>query len=221
MKTHSKTVKLRRAIAVAVCVGTLALACATQGPLGIEQHRWWSGLGPVLPHDEFPEDCSLCHVGEDWHSVRDDFVFDHEAETGVALQGAHMSAKCLLCHNDRGPVDVFARQGCAGCHEDIHIGTLGNRCDTCHVEQSWFPFGQVELHRKTRFPLEGVHASTSCRRCHVGAEQGRFVPTDTQCVTCHTDDLAVALNPGHVGLGWVDHCDRCHQPTTWQNAELR
>jgi len=24
----------------------------------------------------------------------------------------------------------------------------------------------------------------------------------------------------HVGLGWVDRCDRCHMPTFWQQAEI-
>ena len=120
----------------------------------------------------------LCHEGTEWRGVRDDFVFDHEAETGVPLVGAHARAACLLCHNDRGPVAVFAAQGCGGCHEDIHRSTLGPDCARCHTEETWRPFGQIEMHARTRFPLVGAHASTSCYRCHPGAEVGYFVPTE-------------------------------------------
>ena len=110
--------------------------------------------------------------------------------------------------------------GCGGCHEDVHLGRLGAACDSCHTEATWNPFGQVERHRTTRFPLLGVHASTSCRRCHAGAEVGLFVSTDVECVSCHRDDLLAANNPNHVALGWVDRCDRCHQPVTWKEAEI-
>ena len=195
-------------------------ACLAQNTEAVKQHLWWSRLGPVLPHETFPSDCALCHEGTDWQGVRDDFRFDHERETGVPLEGAHARAACLLCHNDRGPVAVFAAQGCGGCHEDLHRGQLGPDCTRCHREQTWQPFGQVELHNRTRFPLIGVHAATACYRCHLGAEVGVFVPTDTECVTCHQSDLARAINPNHAGLDWVDRCDRCHLPRTWNHAEI-
>ena len=204
-----------------VASGILVLAaCSVRGARHLGQHRWWAGLGPVIPHDSFPADCNLCHVGDSWQELVPTFSFDHETETGVALVGAHSQAQCLRCHNDRGPVAVFQERGCAGCHEDRHQGTLGNDCASCHQETTWRPFGQVELHARTRFPLYGVHAETSCRRCHIGAEVGRFMPTDTACVTCHRDDLLRATNPNHVNLGLVRRCDRCHQPTTWTGAVL-
>lgn len=205
----------------AAFVGVLVFgACVAHGPDAIQRHLWWSGLGPVLPHDSFPADCSLCHVGRNWQTLREDFSFDHEARTGVALDGSHAQAACLRCHNDRGPVADFAERGCAGCHEDIHIGTLGSRCEDCHGEWTWHPEGAVDLHRKTRFPLTGAHAATSCRRCHEGAEIGRFVPLDVECVSCHRDDLARATFPDHIALGYVDRCDRCHLPRTWNQAEI-
>ena len=82
----------------------LAVACATFVP----QQGWNPAAGPVVPHDTFPGDCSLCHKGGDWHSLREDFTFDHGARTGTALEGAHKNAGCLLCHNDRGPVQQFS-----------------------------------------------------------------------------------------------------------------
>lgn len=206
-------------VAAAVALSFLVAACLTQDMAIAPIHSWWQGLGPVVPHDTFPAECETCHVGEEWHDLVPDFEFDHGAETGVPLEGGHATARCLRCHNDRGPVQVFAARGCAGCHEDTHFGQLGNDCVACHQENTWQPVGQIERHQHTRFPLVGVHAATACRRCHPGAEVGKFLPTDTNCVTCHFDDVQRAQNPNHVLLGWVDNCNRCHMPTTWQNAE--
>jgi hypothetical protein len=203
-----------------LCTALLCLgaACALQQPGVAARHRWWSGLGPVLPHDTFPADCKLCHQGETWDTLTSDFTYDHEAETGVALRGAHDQARCILCHNDRGPVLVFMKQGCAGCHEDVHLGRLGGLCSDCHQENTWEPVGQIERHNKTRFPLVGVHASTPCFRCHPGSEVGLFTPTDPECLTCHVGDLNRTTN--HIGLGWTSNCDRCHLPTDWRQAEI-
>jgi len=184
-------------------------------------HRWWAGLGPVLPHDTFPTDCKLCHVGSGWNELVDDFSFDHEAETGYHLDGAHAEAMCLRCHNDRGPVEVFAERGCAGCHEDVHQGDLGPDCASCHNERTWNPQGMIQRHNKTRFPLVGAHALVSCHRCHPGARVGNFLPTDNECVTCHTDELNNTTNPPHIPLGWIDNCHKCHMPTAWEQAQTR
>jgi hypothetical protein len=210
----------RAKFALAALIAATALACVVAGPDVAKQHLWWSGLGPVLPHDTFPAQCELCHVGANWQELRSDFRFDHEAETGVPLVGAHAAASCLRCHNDRGPAGVFAARGCAGCHEDLHGGDLGSDCTKCHTERTWQPFGQVELHEHTRFPLVGVHAVTACYRCHEGADAGQFVPTSVECVSCHAGDLARTTNPNHIGLGWIDRCDRCHLPRTWNDAEI-
>jgi len=210
-----------RTIVVSLALCFLLIACVVRGPDLGARHRWWAGLGPVLPHDTFPADCSLCHLGQKWHDLRADFAFDHEKKTGVKLEGAHAHAKCLRCHNDRGPVDVFAAKGCAGCHEDRHNGKLGQRCTQCHTQRTWRAVGQIAMHSRTRFPLDGAHASTACHKCHPGALVGNFVPTDTECVTCHRDDLAQTTNPPHLGLGWVDNCDRCHIPTAWNQGRIR
>jgi hypothetical protein len=213
-----RTPRPRSAILILAALAYVSLACLVQGPSDIERHRWWSGLGPVLPHETFPGDCKTCHLGQSWAGLRADFDFDHERETGTALEGVHEQALCLRCHNDRGPVETFVARGCGGCHEDVHQGSLVQACDVCHDQRTWFPKGQVELHARTRLPLVGAHAATSCRRCHLGSEVGLFLPTDPECVSCHQDDLARTTN--HVGLGWVDRCDRCHIPTLWQQAEV-
>ena len=209
-----------RVLALLLVVLITAGACVSPQAGSGTLHRWWAGLGPVLPHDTFPGDCKTCHAGSEWNTLRDDFEFDHEQETGFALQGAHAQAQCLRCHNDRGPVKVFQSKGCVGCHEDLHQGKLGNDCTSCHTQKTWFPVGQIEKHARTRFPLTGAHAQVSCHRCHAGARVGRFVPQDTECLTCHARDFANTQNPPHLGLGWVDNCDRCHLQTRWQQATI-
>ena len=210
--------RTRHTLPAFLALTLLALACVVQSPSGVARHRWWAGLGPVLPHESFPANCDLCHVGPEWNTLVDDFTFDHEGETGVPLEGSHESARCLRCHNDRGPAAIFEAQGCGGCHEDIHLGKLGQLCTDCHQQETWRPVGMLERHNKTRFPLVATHASTGCWQCHPGAEVGNFFPTPVECVACHYDDLLTTTN--HVGLGWVDKCDRCHMPTFWKQAEV-
>jgi hypothetical protein len=201
----------------------LVVACVASGPQdgAVPQNGWWQGNGPVIPHESFPTDCALCHIGEKWQALSAGFHYDHLAETGVPLEGSHARARCLRCHNDRGPVTDFSSKGCAGCHEDVHFGLLGPDCTDCHQQLTWEPVGMILRHEETRFPLRGVHASVSCRRCHPGAEVGIFVPTDTECLTCHRADLARANNPNHVALGWINECDRCHRPTNWNQAIIQ
>ena len=60
------------------------------------------------------------------------FRTDAARRAGVPLVGAHAEARCLRCHNDRGPVATFRAQGCVGCHADVHYGELGSDCQKCH-----------------------------------------------------------------------------------------
>jgi len=195
---------------VASCVGNLF-----PGRTATRPQDWDTKRGPVIPHDNFPTDCTLCHEKGSWNKIRPDFFYDHEKETGVALAGAHAKAQCLRCHNDRGPVGTFAKRGCAGCHEDVHRGQLGKSCNSCHTERNWIAEGQVAQHNRTRFPLAGAHTAVACFRCHPGAQVGNFTRAPVQCQACHQEDLKQAKNPDHLAAGWTTDCQRCHKPTTW------
>lgn len=192
------------------------VACGTL----VAPQDWDARRGPVVPHDTFPADCRLCHLGDGWHEIRPDFEFDHAGETGVALDGAHAGAECLRCHNDRGPVAVFAARGCAGCHVDPHEGRLGGACDSCHGAEHWVPREQIAMHARTRMPLVGAHAAAQCWQCHPGAEVGNFEGLDPTCTVCHADDLARATSPDHRVQGWTTDCQRCHVPIAWQPARF-
>lgn len=201
-----------RVAVLAVALGLL-VACAAFVP----RQGWAPGRGPVVPHDTFPADCSLCHLGDGWHLIREEFQFDHGAETGIVLTGRHAQAECLLCHNDRGPVAQFSARGCGGCHEDPHRGELGAQCTSCHDEQSWRVVATIAMHDRTRFPLIGAHAAAACWRCHPGATVGNFAGAPQLCDGCHQSDLARATAPDHRAQGWIDRCDRCHRPTHWNS----
>lgn len=212
-----------RTLALALAILFGALACALHGTkrhayAPVSPQEWRKDRGPVVPHDSFPRDCSTCHEGSTWHAIKKDFAFDHEKETGVRLEGAHSGAECLRCHNDRGPVAEFASQGCSGCHEDLHRGKLGKGCEACHEQNDWNPGAEIVRHTRTRFPLVGSHAAVACFRCHEGADVGNFDRTSTECIDCHRDQLARAVNPNHLVQGWTSNCDRCHLPTTWEGA---
>ncbi len=200
----------------------LPVACTTRWSAEIRTpvQGWWEERGPVVPHDDFPADCTLCHQGDDWHTIRQDFVFDHLAETGVPLNGAHAAAECLRCHNDRGPVTLFAQRGCAGCHEDVHRGQMGSDCSSCHGENDWRPEGQIALHAATRLPLAGAHAALQCWACHAGAEVGNFRNVDPDCASCHLDDYNQTTDPDHAASGYPLTCQDCHGFVAFDQAAI-
>jgi len=218
-----KTLKLgtRHWIALGAMALLTVLSCVMQGsqPDGVQ--LWWKARGPVVPHDSFPSDCSLCHEGTSWNSIRSDFQFDHEKETGYKLEGAHAAAECLRCHNDRGPVSMFSSRGCGGCHEDPHRTQLGADCSSCHEQENWKPNEILAMHSRTRFPLIGAHAVAACTRCHPGADSGNFGHTDTRCEACHQADLQRTTLPNNSGVpdhlvqGWTSDCQRCHVSVAW------
>lgn len=201
----------------AMLLWLLVVACVNLVP----REGWNPELGPVVPHDSFPADCTLCHVaGGDWHTLRPDFSFDHELQAGLALEGAHADASCLMCHNDRGPVQTFAARGCAGCHPDPHLARLGSNCGDCHDERTWRPREMIARHDATRFPLIGAHAAAACFRCHPGAQVGNFAGAPVECSVCHAADYAATTNPNHAQAGFAQSCETCHTSTGWQPARF-
>ncbi len=204
---------------VAACVGGQVADHLASTDTEWREHQgsvddWWDARGLVVPHGTFPANCRLCHVAGTWSEMREDFTFDHLAETGVPLEGAHAAAQCLRCHNDRGPAREFTARGCSGCHIDVHLGQRGATCQNCHSQDDWRVGEFVLTHALSRFPLLGPHAAATCRQCHVGIDGGVMEPLDTDCASCHSDDLARATDPDHVGLGWTAHCEECHIVTS-------
>jgi hypothetical protein len=186
----------------------------------VPRESWSKRWGPLVPHKTFPGDCSLCHVTEGWDTLRKDFSFDHKAQTGYPLEGAHTEAACLRCHNDKGPVMAYVNRGCGGCHPDPHASALGLDCERCHSQRDWTPTGLIAEHARTRFHLVAAHAVAPCESCHLQASVGQFKGAPIQCELCHQRNLAQADSPDHIANGWTTNCERCHTPAGWSGADF-
>jgi hypothetical protein len=78
----------------------------------------------------------------------------------------------------------------------------------------------VRRHASTSFPLRGVHAFLECTRCHVGTDEAHLVKVSSECIACHADDFAAAVNPNHASASFSTRCETCHDDsrTTWAGA---
>jgi len=155
--------------------------------LGAPRHSWDLQQGPTPPHQTFPGDCGICHLGEGWKVVRKDLSFDHEKETGYRLEAAHARAACLRCHNDRGPVTAYVARGCRGCHGDPHASALGSDCGGCHGQARWKPVKLAAGDIQTWFHWVPAHTTPPCATCHTEAGVARAQRGPARCGPCHQD----------------------------------
>ena len=147
------------------------------------------------------ERCDQCHKPLGW----EDLSFDHNTDTRFALRGSHVDISCESCHVGHVFKDKL-ESTCYACHkfDDVHKGQQGERCESCHNEQTWG--GKVFFdHDLTRFPLIGLHAVAPCEECHISAA---YKDTSGACVDCHRDD-----DEHRQRLG--PQCGRCHNPNGW------
>ncbi|MEZ5557947.1 MAG: hypothetical protein R3E86_05295 [Pseudomonadales bacterium] len=148
------------------------------------------------------EDCGSCHNERDWKESE----FDHAAETGFALEGAHADLACAGCHladmSLEEPPDT-----CVGCHsaDDPHQGRRGTDCAACHRQDTWdVAFDHLA---ETGFALVGEHADLACQACHLGALDD---PLPSECEDCHAQD-----DPHEQQLSV---CSDCHDPSGWSTS---
>ncbi|MFM9776369.1 hypothetical protein ACKI1Z_42650, partial [Streptomyces galilaeus] len=66
---------------------------------------------------------------------------------------------------------------CVSCHgrEDKHAGRNGQKCETCHTQQTWKKTN-FNHDTATRFALVGSHAKVRCESCHTTALNGAKPP---------------------------------------------
>ncbi len=147
--------------------------------------------------------CDECHTPTGWKESR----FDHERNTGFALEGEHRSLPCEACH--RGALSDKLESTCVSCHRanDVHQGGLGKKCETCHSERQW---GGVDFDHaeKANFPLKESHATLKCRQCHLPASKGE--PPSPKCPSCHKHD---DVHRGKLG----ERCSQCHNEKAWEH----
>jgi hypothetical protein len=173
-------------------------------------------------------ECAKCHPDHagvefrmiSWEGGSPD-RFDHR-RAGYALAGKHATVPCRDCHqpkNQRSAVAGRIRKtdrsaswlgldtACGSCHGDPHAGRFGAGCESCHAPSGWKEIREAGFdHDKTRYPLQGKHASVACARCHDPVRAFGKTPAFATCGDCHRDAHA-----GRATLaGRPADCATCH-----------
>jgi hypothetical protein len=191
-----------------------------QGDLCIRCHTTISdqiqneiGTHARIKNIEQCRDCHPDHQGLDFDITQAAFFrFDHSL-TRFSLQWHQLDYDmtpfdCSSCHDIENGF-VLIDQICEVCHADensefiaTHLQDFGEDCLSCHDGS-----GQMTNfdHAKTKFPLEGRHASASCGSCHI---DGQFENISLQCAACHLEP------PIHTGL-FSNDCAACHTADNW------
>jgi hypothetical protein len=167
--------------------------------------------------------CSACHTTAAWRqkgSSGEAGKFDH-ATTGFPLTGQHVAVPCVSCHDASRSI----KRACSSCHTDFHRGRLSNSCDTCHSPVGWRATKPLEIHRRTRFALTGMHVLADCTECHRRASEHRWTGAPIDCFACHAKDYQRPdLRPIHVGDATTPpfprDCSQCHRAIAWAPANL-
>lgn len=144
-----------------------------------------------IHEDSISNDCTSCHNTLGWENASNDF--DHK-RTNFPLTGAHKNVDCASCHpaQQDHPLKVLKLTGiqfdnCTRCHEDIHQGSYGNSCQSCHTTVNWKKDLKAFDHNKTSYPLMGKHIDVPCRQCHTLSLKGKL-PKYNNCLACHEDE---------------------------------
>ncbi len=162
--------------------------------------------------------CQACHDAGKWTSTPG---FSHDT-TRYPLTGRHTQVSCAACHASTTltlrrdatghPIPLYKplpHASCASCHADVHQGSFGPNCTTCHVTRSFTEItGGGFDHSRTSFALKGRHAAVACGSCHrdFTSDRGRH-PVAISCATCHAPDP-------HAGTATLQgkpaDCSGCH-----------
>jgi hypothetical protein len=184
--------------------------------------------------------CASCHPdhgGRDFQLVVWDegaaAKFDHR-RAGFVLEGKHARLECAACHKpalQKSPAAALIRKKdrtkswigletrCADCHDDVHRGQLGVKCETCHTQAAWKPAPGFD-HARTDYALTGAHGKVECMKCHAAPQFSKGLDAKGQplaqwkplphadCTPCHRDP--------HAGR-FKGACAKCH---TTQNFHV-
>ncbi len=187
--------------------GAMAAACGTcHAPI---QHQLASGSGLHGTLGKASE-CGTCHREHHGDAlapvgpaaflaagVDDVEGYDHSHVPDFRLEGAHVGRACTACH-EHAEVEILGEgesrflgleQSCASCHQDVHEGSYGRDCASCHGQSD--EFEAVAAFQHQRFVVDGAHRGLGCVDCHakdspesVAARIGTN-PEPRSCVACH------------------------------------
>jgi Cytochrome c7 and related cytochrome c len=168
------------------------------------------------------QNCLSCHNFVDWKSINIG-QFDH-SKTRYPLTGLHLQVQCAKCHTN-GPdgkpqyVGIPFNQ-CSQCHKDPHHGSFPEGCQSCHNTSGWKKISLQSVnqrfdHSKTKFPLEGKHASVDCAQCHANGDFKKPL-VFAKCMDCHKDahkgQFAKRADQGE--------CASCHTVQGWKPSKF-
>jgi hypothetical protein len=154
------------------------------------------------------DDCSKCHNNDAFKPAA---KFDHST-AAYKLTGAHQKVECVDCHKietkNGKQFQAFKNipfQNCNSCHKDVHKGSFGVNCASCHQTTSFHQINQSAFnHDKTNFPLVGKHKSVSCNNCHKNPTGYKM--KFSLCTDCHIDYHKAQF----VVNDQVQNCSECH-----------
>ncbi len=171
----------------------------------------------------FGKSCNDCHSEKTWENTQ----YQHLKETGFALKGKHNKLECIDCHGEK----LNPKTQCISCHltDDIHQGSNGEKCQSCHNEKNWDKASFDHSFAETGFIIDGGHENVKCESCHLPGLSRKelsqvnqslnnmnmgFVKNISlvrQCVDCHRVD-----DPHFEKLG--KDCAKCHTTLEWNQS---
>lgn len=199
----------------------------------IIQARSEAGLGYHGKNND--KKCIICHKEHPYDRgnstgsiiIFDKEKFDHDV-AAFKREGKHKDVKCEKCHirkistDGNNPVGYYVGlrfDTCLDCHKDFHKGSLGEKCDTCHVVAGWQGKNLKFDHNNAKFHLEGKHANVQCEKCHKPQTPGAALGTAVfrglkfdRCDDCHKDPHRGELRAG---------CATCHSSQGWRGNDLK
>jgi hypothetical protein len=165
---------------------------------------------------EFGRACEVCHRPTKFNMTG----FAHPRSPEF-FADQHSRATCVKCHvSPPGGTRVRAVNAsaasatpsmeCRTCHNDAHLGQLGDACDRCHtITAPKFAAARFS-HERSSFALTGRHQALACVKCHPTETRAfpggtgtamRVNPMPSACRECHKDPH----------LGQVEApCNTCH-----------
>lgn len=157
-------------------------------------------------------ECAECHGNTRWAPARG-------SNHSWLLDGAHAATACNACHVGEPTVYEGTPGACLDCHGDERDqvrepshADFSDDCQSCHGTLAWQPAAFEH-----EWPLEGVHATTSCASCHTG-EPPVYDGTPTTCIGCHQEARDTVTQPSHDGF--AEDCGTCHTSAAWRPADF-